>query len=238
MLRKALLCLLLFAPSIAWAADPPTLSVVIGQDGNAVIVPVFPGREKGASKFRWDQPVISEGAVSARLLWVSDAGWPEVSLYKIPLNVEWTGALPGPVPPVPPTPPIPPTPPTPPKPPVVASALIIVTGQQAPKETPWKAADVVSFLSARSITPHEYSTTSVNDSAFTDVVALKWIGKSANPDNAYPYFFLTDASGGVMVEGVMPRTAPELIAAMSKVCGPAPPSNCPDGTCPTKGGAQ
>jgi len=68
----------------------------------------------------------------------------------------------------------------------------------------WTTPAVAKVLAAGGITAYNYAISSVDDPNYTDLIGLKWIGKSAG--NTTPYVFLADAAGTVKWEGAAPTT--------------------------------
>ena len=199
----------------------PTLRVVIDAGGHAVIAPVFPGREEGSSRYRWDRPYLAaDGVVSARLLWVGSAGWPEVAYFPIPLAVEWSGAMPGPSPtPTPVPPPIPPPTPEPePEPEPVAplwGALIIEeTGQRTPEQ----AATLLSrelalyFVTTKlAYRIEDQDAEGPDGTTPADLVPYIELAKKAGN---LPRVFILSTDGTIVFQGYLPATSSAFVALM------------------------
>jgi len=125
-----------------------------------------------------------------------------------------------------PTPPVPPVPPTPP--PAKPTALIIITDTPTNQGT-WTTPATARLLASRGISTTNYAISYVNDPNYSDVVGLKWIGKSAG--NATPYAFLVDAAGTTTWSGAVPASDDAWAAILN--AQPATATRCPGGVCPT-----
>ena len=201
--------------STAKSEQPPKLSVVIDQGGRAVIAPVFAGREAGTSKYRWDRPFIAaDKTVYARLLWLGAAGWPEVAEYKIPLQVEWSGAIPTPVPT--PDPPVPtPTPEPEPAPEPVAPLWGVLWIEESRERTAEQAAVIFSeerklyFESSKLYWRIEDKDVTDKDGK-TPADLKPYIDRAVKAGT--PCLFLIDTGGKILFEGKPPATSSALIA--------------------------
>ncbi len=202
----------------------PALSIVVDSTGNAIITPVFAGREKGVNKFRWDRPFLaSDGTTSARLLWIGDQGWPEVAEYPIPLAVVWPNAIPSPTPtptptpdptPVPPTPTPDPIPPTPvPKPAKLWGVVII---EESKTRTDEEAAVYLSkelelYLSSSGLAPLRVADQDEKDkdgNPTKDLVGYVALAKDAvNKGEQLPIVFIVRVDGKTAYKGPLPNGA-------------------------------
>ena len=195
----------------------PTLRVVIDAGGRAVIAPVFAGREEGTSKYRWDRPALgSDGVVSARLLWVSAAGWPEVEEYPIPLAVEWSGATPSPTPDPEPEPdPVPPPPPPPPPPADLWGAIVI---EESNERTAEQAAVLLSqelalYFETAKLAYRIEDQDAEGPDGNTPADLKPYIERAKKAGNL-PRVFVIATDGTIVFEGYLPATSSQFVALM------------------------
>jgi hypothetical protein len=105
----------------------------------------------------------------------------------------------------------------PPVDPVGKPAALIVITDKSVSNPIWKSSEVVSFLNAKKLPPtYEYNLSLVDDPN-ADPNALKWIGKSAIANNAYPYYFWVTEKGEILEQGPLSSLkASELVAILGK----------------------
>jgi len=209
-------------PATMTSADAnvaPTLRAVADAVGHRVITPVFPGREPGATHYRWYRSFIdADGQTFTSLAWSGASGGVWFAEFPIPLALDWPNAIPSPGPgpspePVPPVPTPTPTPEPEPLAPLWGSLIIEETGQR----TPGQATVILSRELAL------YFQTSKLAFRIEDQDAEGPDGKT--PEDLTPYIerakkagvpqvFIIATDGKIVHQGSLPATSSAFVALM------------------------